>query len=120
MKMRKIIFEELEKRYGRLNFREHLLVGDAITEATKELQIRLNNQSDSIQGLFDNISDLEKQNKELDEALITSTKNNIERQKIIDKMRNCHNCKNWNWKHSRCEKKLKGDCFKASKWELAE
>lgn len=29
---------------------------------------------------------LEKRNKELDEALITSTKNNIERQKIIDNL----------------------------------
>lgn len=38
----------------------------------------------------------------------------------IEKMKCCFNCKNWYWKHSRCKKKLKGDCFKASKWELAE
>ena len=43
-----------------------------------------------------------------------------ELQAQIEKMKNCHNCKNWNWKHSRCEKKLKGDCFKTSKWEIAE
>lgn len=38
----------------------------------------------------------------------------------IEKMKNCRNCKNWNWKHNKCEKKLKGDCFKNNKWELAE
>ncbi len=38
----------------------------------------------------------------------------------IEKMKNCKNCKNWNWKHNKCEKKLKGDCFKNSKWELPE
>ena len=38
----------------------------------------------------------------------------------IEKMKNCWNCKNWNWKHAKCQKKLKGDCFKASKWELKE
>lgn len=44
-----------------------------------------------------------------------------ERQKEqIEKMKNCWNCKNWNWKHAKCQKKLKGDCFKASKWELKE
>lgn len=32
------------------------------------------------------IADLEKENKKLDRALITSTKNNIERQKIIDSL----------------------------------
>lgn len=43
-----------------------------------------------------------------------------EMQEQLEKMRNCHNCKSWNWKHNQCKKKLKGDCFKASKWELAE
>ena len=38
----------------------------------------------------------------------------------VEKMKNCHNCKHWHWKHERCEKKAKGDCFKQSKWELAE
>ena len=37
----------------------------------------------------------------------------------FDKMKNCGNCGNWDWKHNRCEKKLKGKCFKASKWEEA-
>ena len=36
----------------------------------------------------------------------------------IEKMKCCSNCDDWNWKHNRCEKKLKGDCFKASKWTL--
>lgn len=36
----------------------------------------------------------------------------------IEKMKCCSNCDNWNWKHSKCEKKLKGDCFKQSKWIL--
>ena len=35
----------------------------------------------------------------------------------FDKMKNCRNCKNWSWKHNRCEKRTKGECFKASKWE---
>lgn len=35
-----------------------------------------------------------------------------------EKMKCCQNCDNWNWKHNKCEKKLKGDCFKASKWIL--
>ena len=39
-------------------------------------------------------------------------------EKQIEKMKCCSNCDNWNWKHSKCEKKLKGDCFKASKWIL--
>lgn len=51
---------------------------DGATEATKELQ---------------------KQIEKLDKALITSTKNNIERQKIIDKMKCCHTCDDGsNWK----------------------
>lgn len=36
----------------------------------------------------------------------------------IEKMKNCSNCDNWNWKHNKCEKKLKGNCFKQSKWIL--
>ena len=36
----------------------------------------------------------------------------------IEKMKCCSNCDNWNWKHNKCEKRLKGDCFKQSKWIL--
>ena len=36
----------------------------------------------------------------------------------IEKMKCCSNCDNWNWKHNKCEKKLKGDCFKYSKWVM--
>ena len=36
----------------------------------------------------------------------------------IEKMKCCQNCDNWNWKHSKCEKKLKGDCFKYNKWVM--
>ena len=35
-----------------------------------------------------------------------------------EKMKNCWNCNNWNWKHNTCDRRLKGECFKASKWEL--
>ena len=40
--------------------------------------------------------------------------------KQIERMKCCQNCNNWNWKHNRCVKKLKGDCFKRSKWEMKE
>ncbi len=43
---------------------------------------------------------------------------NTELKAQIEKMKCCQNCDNWNWKHSKCEKKLKGDCFKQSKWIL--
>lgn len=36
----------------------------------------------------------------------------------IEKMKCCQNCDNWNWKHNKCEKKLKGNCFKHSKWVM--
>ena len=36
----------------------------------------------------------------------------------IEKMKCCQNCENWNWKHNKCEKKLKGDCFKYNKWVM--
>ena len=36
----------------------------------------------------------------------------------VEKMKCCSNCDNWNWKHNKCEKKLKGDCFKHSKWVM--
>lgn len=36
----------------------------------------------------------------------------------IEEMKCCYNCDNWNWKHNKCEKKLKGDCFKHSKWVM--
>ena len=35
-----------------------------------------------------------------------------------EKMKCCSNCDNWNWKHNKCEKKLKGDCFKHNKWVM--
>lgn len=54
---------------------------------------------------------LQKQNGEL-----TDKVKELEAQ--IDKMKVCQNCSNWNWKHNKCEKKLKGDCFKYSKWVM--
>ena len=42
----------------------------------------------------------------------------IELEAQIEKMKVCSNCDNWNWKHNNCEKKLKGDCFKHSKWVM--
>ena len=41
-----------------------------------------------------------------------------QREAQIEKMKCCSNCDNWNWKHNKCEKKLKGDCFKHSKWVM--
>ena len=41
---------------------------------------------------------------------------NIQLKAQIEKMKCCNNCDNWNWKHNKCEKKLKGDCFKHNKW----
>ena len=52
------------------------------------------------------------------ETLQNALKRIEELEAQIEKMKCCSNCENWNWKHSRCEKKLKGDCFKQSKWVL--
>ena len=57
----------------------------------KEIEIReLEQENNKLLDVINNqdvkIADLEKQNKELDRALITSTKNNIERQEIIDSL----------------------------------
>jgi len=52
------------------------------------------------------------------ETLNNALKRIEELEAQIEKMKCCSNCENWNWKHSRCEKKLKGDCFKQSKWVL--
>ena len=52
------------------------------------------------------------------ETLQNALKRIEELETQIEKMKCCQNCENWNWKHSRCEKKLKGDCFKQSKWVL--
>ena len=75
--------------------------------------------------VVDEITKRLKQNEELQEELKLEkieNKDLIERvnelEKQIEKMKNCSNCDNWNWKHSKCEKKLKGDCFKASKWVM--
>jgi hypothetical protein len=45
-------------------------------------------------------------------------KENAELEAQIEQMKCCSNCDNWNWKHNKCEKKLKGDCFKHSKWVM--
>ena len=68
------------------------------TEATKELKETYKKQRNK------RIDELQKKNHELEAQ--------------IEKMKCCGNCNNWNWKHSKCEKKLKGDCFKASKWVM--
>lgn len=51
-----------------------------------KLEEENNKLLDVINGQDVKIADLEKENKKLDRALITSTKNNIERQKIIDSL----------------------------------
>lgn len=89
------------------------------TEVTKELEkerLRIIGVcSDREEGLRRKIAELKKRNEELDKALITSTKNNIERQKIIDKMKCCDNCKENTTFNPYCI-----DCENKSKWELAE
>ena len=112
------------------------------TEATKELQEKIWKLEGQItkwredyiclENLKDNqIQELQEKNKQLEELLAEQypdLKQSLdwanEREKElleqIEKMKNCSNCENWNWKHNRCEKKLKGDCFKASKWKLRE
>ena len=68
---------------------------------------------------------LEKENAELKEdndarkfAMAMSEKVEKQLREQIEKMKCCYNCDNWHWKHKKCEKKLKGDCFKTSKWIL--
>lgn len=53
---------------------------------------------------------------EADKGNLTDKVRELEQQ--IEKMKVCQNCDNWNWKHNKCEKKLKGDCFKHSKWVM--
>jgi len=82
-----------------------------------------------IKGLERRIEELKEQNTNLQIMLKAERevrcnedylKRVCELEEQIEKMKNCWNCKNWNWKHGRCQKKLKGDCFKASKWESKE
>lgn len=68
---------------------------------------------------------LQNQVKKLEAQIENYKLSEIEAKQIIaeleeqnEKMKCCSNCDNWNWKHSKCEKKLKGNCFKQSKWIL--
>ena len=74
---------------------------------------------------YPTIKELEKENAELKAdndarkfAMAMSEKVEKQLREQIEKMKCCYNCDNWHWKHKKCEKKLKGDCFKASKWIL--
>lgn len=73
---------------------------------------------------YDNLKkeneELKKDKEWLDNTNNEQTKVILQLNEQIEKMKNCKNCKNWNWKHNKCEKELKGDCFKNSKWELPE
>ncbi len=68
------------------------------------------------------IAELEAENEQIKNSdtlckLIGEQKRKIaEFEEQIEKMKVCQNCDNW--KHSKCEKKLKGDCFKHSKWVM--
>ena len=64
------------------------------------------------------ITELEKENKVLSQNLEDSEIIIAGLKAQIEKMKVCQNCDNWNWKHNKCEKKLKGDCFKHSKWVM--
>ena len=68
--------------------------------------------------LTDKVKELEAQlerEKNLNQCL---SDHNEQLRELIEKMKCCSNCDNWNWKHNKCEKKLKGDCFKHSKWVM--
>ena len=58
------------------------------------------------------------ENEALKFAARMSEKTEKQLREQIEKMKCCYNCDNWHWKHKKCEKNLKGDCFKASKWIL--
>jgi len=74
----------------------------------------------AIKKLIADMADLEWQLQEVakDNDYYQAENKRLEEQ--FEKMKNCWNCKNWNWKHGKCQKKLKGECFKASKWESKE
>ena len=90
------------------------LVSDGLSESLikqKEEQIeqlskRIIEQQKTIGSLTDTVDEMKAHCKAVDE--------------VNEKMKNCRNCKNWNWKHNKCDKRLKGDCLRFSKWELAE
>ena len=64
------------------------------------------------------IKELEQENNKLLDVINNQDVKIADLEQQIEKMRCCQNCENWNWKHNKCEKKLKGDCFKQSKWVL--
>ena len=64
----------------------------------------------------------DKNKEELKQAYLAGAESRekriVELEARIEEMKCCSNCDNWNWKHNKCEKKLKGDCFKHSKWVM--
>ena len=68
--------------------------------------------------LTDKVRNLEAENDDLCDSLETQGLKLAELEAQIEKMKVCQNCDNWNWKHNKCEKKLKGNCFKHSKWVM--
>ena len=101
---------EAEEKYGEVD-REFIAcqdegevfnIGYVLGAEPREKQIQIDAEQ---------IRALQKQNGEL-----TDKVKELEAQ--IEKMKVCQNCDNWNWKHNKCEKKLKGVCFKHSKWVM--
>ena len=91
----KAMIDIAEPREKRIAVLEELLdkSGNSIKELEKENNVLAQNLEDS-------------------EIIITGLTAQIEKMKV------CQNCDNWNWKHNKCQKKLKGDCFKHSKWVM--
>jgi len=77
MTKRRKIFNLLQTKYGRLNFREHLLIGDAITEATKELQEHHKNVCEDFTFVYrtlgERIKELERQKEKLIDLVVSRT-----------------------------------------------
>ena len=127
------------KDFGKVCTLTESALDGIIAETTKELQQRLDFARGEVLRLNKNIEELQEEIKKTQHLADVRCNQAVEnyqkwhvtnREKIdlkikvedlekqIEKMKCCQNCDNWNWKHSKCEKKLKGDCFKASKWVM--
>ena len=97
---------------------------DGATQETALLSQHIIDLQKDKGNLTDKVRELEAENEQIKNSdtlckLIGEQKRKIEELEAqIDKMKCCSNCDNWNWKHNKCEKKLKGDCFKHSKWVM--
>ena len=115
--------------YGRDKVRNFMDIVDKALEQKgeriTELEEAKANLEYLLEGRDNEIDELKKENKNLAQNLEDTEicengwKNRVkELEAQVENMKVCQNCDNWNWKHNKCEKKLKGDCFKHSKWVM--